>query len=99
MFIRFLQFYSSGQPILQTSPDRLRVRSFDSSDSLIGARRGAMKGVFGSTLSISNVEMDDTGNYSCVSQNMFGSEQITYFLDVKRKCLYFTNFQNGFSKN
>ena len=54
-----------------------------------------MKGVFGSTLSISNVEMDDTGNYSCVSQNMFGSEQITYFLDVKCKALYFTNFKNA----
>ena len=96
MFIEFWHSYFSGQPILQTSPDRLRVRSFDSSDSLIGARRGAMKGVFGSTLSISNVEMDDTGNYSCVSQNMFGSEQITYFLDVKCKSLYFTNFKNRF---
>jgi hypothetical protein len=28
--------------------------------------------------------MNDAGNYSCAAQNMFGSEEITYVLEVKR---------------
>ena len=32
---------------------------------------------------VSDLDMNDAGNYSCVAQNMYGSEEITYFLEVK----------------
>ena len=56
---------------------------FDSSNTFVGTRQASVRGLFGSSLTISDLEMNDSGNYSCVAQNMYGSEEITYFIEVK----------------
>lgn len=39
----------------------------------------------GEVLRLSNLRSDDAGNYTCRVTNHFGSDQITYHLDVRRK--------------
>ena len=42
----------------------------------------------GRFLTVTSLTMSDSGNFSCVAQNHFGIDQITYNLVVKRKLLY-----------
>ena len=84
-------FNFSGQPVLQNGNPRIRIETLDASNTIFGTQPRQIQGhpVFGSILTITSLQMNDTGNYSCVAQNMFGSEEITYFLEVKRKFYFY----------
>ena len=52
---------------------------------------GRLVGVKQNTFTLTNADVNDAGNYTCVATNDFGSKEGTIVVNVKCKCTEFIN--------